>query len=366
VTDTPGDGGGPTAQAALDSIGSSTGYAAFPDPGGVIVSIPGLAAGFSGGAVPNVPYPLYVASDANSGEQSQGAGPYHVRANSTTASSDASATAGFQPDVVGNVSLATSTANITASATGVVAKAVADLQALTIGPLTIGEVKSSATQTLDPSGTVTPKVSLTLTGLRVGGIPFELSPQGVIAGGTTYPAPINPMIKQLLSASGITMEFVAAQRFPGRVVAPALRIRAPLRYSLSGNRDSSMTLTVGVATAALTGSSAAPSSGIPVGGSSEGSGTAQPAASTGGGALGAGQSLDTGSGAGTSASPVTGTGGAVTTPAAPTRSTTPLVARTFDIGPIYLLLVVAGLAALGVGQLIRVLGGRRSWTSLGG
>src|SRR4051794_1304499 len=45
VTDTPVDGGGPTAQVALSSLGTSTGYAAFPDPGGLVISAPGLVAG---------------------------------------------------------------------------------------------------------------------------------------------------------------------------------------------------------------------------------------------------------------------------------------------------------------------------------
>src|SRR5712692_9172800 len=43
LTDTPIDGGGPTAQVVVDSIGTSSGYAAFPDPGQFVLSIPGLA-----------------------------------------------------------------------------------------------------------------------------------------------------------------------------------------------------------------------------------------------------------------------------------------------------------------------------------
>ncbi|HEY0397116.1 MAG TPA: hypothetical protein VGF00_01930, partial [Acidimicrobiia bacterium] len=42
LTDTPVDAGGPTAQATLDSLGTSQGYAAFPDPGAFVLSVPGL------------------------------------------------------------------------------------------------------------------------------------------------------------------------------------------------------------------------------------------------------------------------------------------------------------------------------------
>src|SRR5438094_180719 len=72
VTNTPVDGGGPTAQVQVDSLGTSTGYAAFPDPGQLVVSIPGLAVGLLSGGPGGVPipspppYPFAVSSDPTS------------------------------------------------------------------------------------------------------------------------------------------------------------------------------------------------------------------------------------------------------------------------------------------------------------
>src|ERR1700730_17212281 len=138
-TDTPVDGGGPTAQVAVDSIGTSTGYAAFPDPGQFVVSVPGLVVGVLAGGVGPVPpialpsppnYPFFVQSDAsNTPEASVGSGPWALSASSESGSSKANATAGLQSGLGGNTALVSSTASLSPSASaGVGAKAITDVQ----------------------------------------------------------------------------------------------------------------------------------------------------------------------------------------------------------------------------------------------
>src|SRR5438445_6738615 len=57
VAQTPVDGGGPTAQASLDSLGSSKAFASYPYPGDILIAVPGLLAGLTG--LPAPPgYPL--------------------------------------------------------------------------------------------------------------------------------------------------------------------------------------------------------------------------------------------------------------------------------------------------------------------
>jgi hypothetical protein len=395
VTDTPVDGGGPTAQVAVDSIGTSTGYAAFPDPGQFALSVPGLVVGLLAGGAAGLPpiklpsppgYPLFVASDAgNAPEQSVGSGPYQLSASSHDSASKASATAGFQLSLTGNAALVGSTASLSRSANGgVVATAIADFQGLTVGPLTLGQVKSTATETLDSTGTVTPSTSMEITGLRVGGIPISLGPQGFIAGGPSYPVPINSTLATLLKPSGISMRVLMPQQFPGRVVAPALEITMPFAMPFHipnlGQLSGTVTLTVGSATAQMSGAVAdggggpASTAGSPMTGA--GSGFTPTAAS---GPVSAGGGPADGSAtpgaAGTPASPVGSPGVSSLSPSLASRNPNRsgnsgqggsrqasrlllAATRTLDLRNSYLILVAGAMTALAAAWLIRRMGGQ--------
>ena len=403
-TDTPLDGGGPTAQVAVDSIGSSTGYAAFPDPGQFIVSIPGLGAGLLAGGAAGLPpiklpsppnYPFFVSSDAsNNPEARAGSGPYQLSASSESNSSKAQATSGFQPGLSGNTALADSAASLVSSESGVVAKAVSDVQGLGVGPLTIGEIKATATMTMDASGFITPSSHLEITGMYIGGVPVKLAPEGFVAGGPTYPVPINPTLHELLKASGISVQVVSAQSFPDRVVAPALQITVPFAMpgAIPNQVHGTATLIVGSATAQMSGAATpnvnlgssadvVPSSMgldsstavVPSGGD-PGSSISAPS----GGALGS--STPVGASGRDPASfglPAHGGPGTLTgTTVAPSprasrapagtmglggRAVSAAVVDNMDVRPMYLIILAGALAALGLGEMIRQ-GGRR-WNS---
>ena len=51
LSDQIADAGGPVAQASLDSLGTSRGFASLPYPGDTATGLPGLVAGFTGGMV---------------------------------------------------------------------------------------------------------------------------------------------------------------------------------------------------------------------------------------------------------------------------------------------------------------------------
>src|SRR5215467_5425215 len=77
VSDTPIDGGGPTAQVQLDSIGNSTGYASFPDPGGILLTGPTTFTGLLAGGVGPLPPVTFPAPPPDY--------PFYVQSNSATA-----------------------------------------------------------------------------------------------------------------------------------------------------------------------------------------------------------------------------------------------------------------------------------------
>ena len=95
-TNTPIDGGGPSAQATVSSIGASQAFASLPYPGDLPVRLPGLLAGVG---VPGVPqYPFYAASDHPTAPDASLEAPgYSLRAASREDRSSAEA-AGQAPD----------------------------------------------------------------------------------------------------------------------------------------------------------------------------------------------------------------------------------------------------------------------------
>ena len=266
LTDTPAEGGGPTAQVVVESAGTSQGYAAVPDPGPIVIGGPSLAAGVLAGGVPGVlpptqppapppSYPFYVSSDAGSApEANLSHGPVQMSAASTPGASKASASAGLQAPGAANAGLATSTAEIAPSGGTVVAKALSRAEGLTVGPLTIGAVTSVATQTLDASGKVTPSTQLQIDGVTVNGQSFGLSPEGFGGGGSTTPVPLNPALESVLKGSGISVRLVAQQTYPNRVVAPALEVTMPFDSGPipGGQYQGTITLTMGSASATMT------------------------------------------------------------------------------------------------------------------
>jgi hypothetical protein len=255
VTDTPLDGGGPTASAVADSAGGGLSYAAFPDPGQFYVGLPSLATGLlsvgAGGLpplpVPSLPqYPFAVQADVNTGHQEvDGGGPYKLSVTSHDVSSVAEATAGFQSSVSGTAALATSNSTVRPSDHGVVATGATDVRGFSFGPLTIGRVLSSASSTLDSAGVVTPAFDLQIFGMQVGNTPVSFSSGGFSYGGAPQPVDMSQAQKTLLDNAGIRLELVQPEKLKGGTTSPALRVTLPLDGSkIPGAADYKGTLSV--------------------------------------------------------------------------------------------------------------------------
>ena len=363
------DGGGPTAQVAVDSLGSSNGYAAFPDPGSLVVSLPGLIPGFvptGAGGLPPVklptlpPYPFYVESNrGGSPDATLGSGPYALAAHSAPSSAKASASAGYAGDGVGNVALVTSSASLSLQADTVVSTATSEIDAVSIGPLTLGRVRATATETLHADGTVTQTSKLDIAGVKIAGLPVSITSDGLYLLGTSIPLPINGALEQILRGAAISIKVLRAQSFPNRVVAPALVITMPFSvpYYLPqlGRISGTMVVTFGSATASL--SSAAQGGVGGVGG--VGLPEVSPLTSDG--------HVTRGLPAIGADSFAPGPARSSITPAAapPSSAETPVPISfigLFSIRSVYLLVLLGALAAWVLGQFVRIQG-VRSWIS---
>lgn len=263
-TATPFDGGGPTAQAVFSSFEGGRGYATFPDPGGFLPTVPGLGAGlFSAGAagLPPFPvpfevpaYPLAVSTNPSVPEQEVGSGPYKLTSTTDSSSSEAFASAGFQPAGVGNVALATSRASVIRQLDGsVVSTSVVVVQGLGVGPVSFGEIRSVATQTLDPSGLITPSSSMQLSGVKIGGLPIGLADTGFTGTPGQGPKEINEAFAAFMKGTGHQVTVVAAQKTPTSITAPTIQITGPLAIPGVTTSTGSYTINIGLATASLQG-----------------------------------------------------------------------------------------------------------------
>jgi hypothetical protein len=375
ATDEPLDSGGPTGQAALDSVGDTSGYAASPDPGAFVVSLPGLGAGALAGtpasSLPAPGYPLEVTASGTDPSVHAGTGPEVLDA---TANPDAAT--GSADDIVvvpdvGQVAVASGHASVTVRADGsVVATATSTVQGLTIGPVDLGDVTSTATETLSPSGRITPKTSITVVGARIGPVPLTISPGDAN----------NPAIQSALAADHLTLSFAAAQQFPGEVVAPALVVSGPLQTTPATVAPSDFTIALGSAIATMSASAALGSTSSGGAGTFGSNGSTSSPAASGSSVTSASTPVTanpasvsgptpTLAGAASAQAPAPDTAGG----SAPGRPAGTALAGEqgaltglFDIRSLYLVVVAIGLAALVATQLVRWIGVRGPWASSSG
>ncbi len=367
------DVSGPTASVAVNTIGASTGFAALPNPGDLVLSIPGLASGLLSLGVAGLPpihigslpsYPFSISTNAqNKPDASEGAGPYALSSHSTPTSSVASASGGLSNLATGNAASLLSTASLKATGSGVVATATSTMEGLTIGPLDLGKVSSTATETRDPDGTLTPTSHLEISGASIGGIAVSLTPTGLSAAGRPVNLAVENVFTKLLRGAGVTVTVEPGHIYPHRVVSPALVITSPVKVKL-GTGYGSLRLTTASATASLYGSAGGAGPLIPPA-------STPPTSVTPGGittvAGGTGTPSVTGLGSSTS---TLGSGGGISPPAIAGGS--PAVTNTgynvalsdrFDLRSFYLLLALVIAIVMACAPVHRLLGARSRWTS---
>ena len=363
ITDVPLDSGGPTAQAALDSFGQSTAYAALPDPGQFVVSLPGLGAGLLSGGAAGLPpinfpapipdYPLAVTTQYPSvNDRSVGEGPYRIEAHSRAESSSSRALGGLQVSAAGNTALLQSSTSLEVDGAAVSASAGTDFQGLTVGPLSIGRVRARAEVTMGADGAVRPSSELAVDGLRIGGVGVGLGPDGALSVlGAPVPLPVGSAITDLLAGAGISLEVLPPpDTAEGTVISGALRVTMR-DLAIPNVGSGTLTLTIGAASATLRAPApfdpaAPPATDVPA----AGTGAVLPEVGDAPGGIDlppAGVTPDLGP--------------AEPSPPVQTVGRTIAVQPDFDLGLPYLVMVVAAAAIVVLGQLTRLLGVRAPW-----
>jgi hypothetical protein len=224
ASDTVLDLGGPSAQAVLDSIGGSQAFASFPYPGENAVTAPSLIAGASGGQINLPSYPFWVGSTYPVAPKAEsGSGPYAIRAESTDTSSESSASVGLDSNGSGSVGLAKSHASTVSAPDAVTAEAATEVTTFAVGPLRIGQVLSTAKAVFGPDGTVTRTAETRINGAMVGDTPVAFTEKGLVVGSSPVPADPKP-ITDVLAQAKIGVEFMPRQDTEHGVVAPTVRV----------------------------------------------------------------------------------------------------------------------------------------------
>jgi hypothetical protein len=378
------DGGGPSAQARVDSLGVSTAFASAPFPGETFVSLPGLIAGFTG--LPALPaYPFYVRSSHPSTPEQTFAQPgFTLLAKSDDHSSTGQAATGQSGDT--SVSALSSTARSYREDSGaLVAEATSRVELFKAGPLEIKGLTSTAKVVKPPSGDEQATSSLEAAQATVNGTPVGITGDGFVAGDTRTPIPgtQNPLL-DALAQNGLSVEVVKAQRTEDGVVAPSLIVTS-VYYSEQIQRPVTIRYQLGASSASVhvSGLPGSPVEELPafpdgtVGGpsdsgsfpdtvpSTDSSGSAVlPAGATSTGGFNAGSSSTPSSGLETAAPAVPGGGQTAPTAAGAAQGSAGVVlaarasAEHWAFGSFYLVLFAAALVIAGGGELIRSLGVR--------
>ena len=223
LSDTAADVAGPSAQATLDSIGTSRSFASFPYPGETAVTSTGLVRTLSGVPVPD--YPLYANADYPIVPSREiGSGIFALKAESAARRAAAVASVGLAVEGAGTLGLVRSTASTDATGEAVVSEAKSVIESLSIGPLRLGHVVSTARVLLGPDGQLTRQSGTDVVGATVAGTDVAITSDGLKVGATAVGGPPAAPVGDILAKAGITVELVQAQQLPTGVAAPAVRI----------------------------------------------------------------------------------------------------------------------------------------------
>ncbi len=264
------DGGGPVAQAVLETGGQSTAFAALPYPGENGVGGPALVLGLLGQSPP-ASYPFYVRADSTvnpSTELKDPSGSYTLRAAAEVRKSVGTADVAFGPPDH-PASSATAHTEVLSAADGtmtVTAESRFSGLALGEGLLRIASVESRSVSVYGPAD-AEPRTTtaLLIDGARIGDQAVTIGPDGVHAAGVPSPVPTGGPgpLNQALAQAGLTVRTVSAGPVEGGATADALEISRDQGPPVPGMPRSTLSLRIGGATTAVSAGSTSALVGTP-------------------------------------------------------------------------------------------------------
>ena len=245
------DGGGPVAQANVDTTGKATGFGSLPYPGENAVTAPGLLTFATGVPVPG--YPFYARADhpvAPSSEVKDPSGTYTLKATADQGKASGSALYLFGGENPVTRSSADST-GVLGDDGKLVMTAVGVTEGLSFanGTLKISSVLSKSVTTYEPGADkpVT-KTELLIQGAKVGDQPVTIDRDGVHPSGQTVPVPIgtgSDSINQALSQAGLTVKTIAGNDVEGGQAGDVLEITSKHTIPVEGNPKGTFIFRVG-------------------------------------------------------------------------------------------------------------------------
>jgi hypothetical protein len=217
------DGGGPSAQAVLDSLGVSRAFASFPYPGELGVSATGLVSTLTGFSLPS--YPLIANSDYPvQPERNVDQPGLHLDTKSDPGSSVGDARFGETTgDTLEGGGFAR--ASVTSDDQGRVTARAEARFSVAVGPVQVRGVRSVAQVVRSADGKVTPTSSLEVGTISIAGIDLSLTDRGLVLAGTPLvPIDVINGVAQGLSISGTTIKFLPATTTGDSVTSAGLEI----------------------------------------------------------------------------------------------------------------------------------------------
>jgi hypothetical protein len=219
-----------TAQASVDSLGESTGFASSPYPGASIAGIPSLVNGIAGsyGAPPLPSYPFIVNSSYPATPvATQSDGAISLRSSSSANQSAATAATGLSSPTGPQVTAvtATATASVDPSTGNMTATAANATDGFTLGStLKIGDISSSASLTRSPGQAPVVHTAFSVGSVTVDGVTVGFTNEGFELGPTAVPTLTPAVLAGLLSGAGITLTYLPSTRTADGIDSAGLEI----------------------------------------------------------------------------------------------------------------------------------------------
>jgi len=219
-----------TAQALLDSVGRSQGFAAAPSPGPFFATLPsngnGVLAGF-GFPFSFPDYPFYAASDYPVSPTSDKAfGPFRARAESSQYGAVGDARSGGLTNDDPAFLSSRAVARVTLDPDSKARTAVADsrFDGFTTGPLAIGQSLAHARMTQIPGSAPTRESSFTIGSITIAGVQIAMTAKGFKLGDQAPPTADMGQLFGVLAQAGITVEYLPARQTDTSIDSAGLRI----------------------------------------------------------------------------------------------------------------------------------------------
>jgi hypothetical protein len=228
------DGGGPSAQAAVDSLGTSQAFASFPYPGETGVAATGLISTLTGLSLPSYPF-IANSSFPISPSATIDQPGYHLAAHSGQSSSTSSATLG-ESTTSGSEGGAFATASAAIDDAGVLTSRAESRFGLAIGAVVIRGLDAVAQAVRSPGGQIHLTSSLTMGQIEVAGVGVELNAQGLaLAGSPLIPASAINGAVNALTIGTTKLAYIPSSSTSDSVTSAGLRITASQMIAAIGH-----------------------------------------------------------------------------------------------------------------------------------